>query len=135
MASPAAPDATASRAARLAEPVARNALRYSMSSHEYATLHRYILSRSKLLRRGAPSPGAVERIIDGERAHAARKESRDGRVPGAGDDYNTRAVRHAIRVFLATGSLMKLYGVVTRRLQKSNSEYVLPPESSAIATG
>ena len=116
------PAAGASRPARLAEPVARNALRYSMSSREYAALHRYILSRSKLLKRAAPSPGAVERIIDGERAHAARKESRDARVVGAGDDYNTRAVRHAIRVFLATGSLMKLYGIITRRLQKGDAK-------------
>lgn len=113
-----------SRAARLAEPVARNALRYSMSYREYATLHKYILSRSKLLKRTAPAPGTVERLIDGERAHAARKESREGRVVGAGDEYNTRAIRHAIRVFIATGSFMKLYNVVLRKLRKGDSEYV-----------
>lgn len=131
MTSPAAPDATASppppsapksRPARLAEPVARNALRYSMSAREYAALHKYVLSRSRHLRRAAPSVGTVERIIDGDRAHAARKESRDGRVVGAGDDYNTRAIRHAIRVFIATGSLMKLYHVVSRKLQKGDAE-------------
>lgn len=132
MASPAAPGAPAPSASpnpppksgplALAEPVARNALRYSMSSREYATLHKYIISRSRLLRRTAPSVGSVERIIDGERAHAARKESREGRTVGAGDDYNTRAVRHALRVFLATGSAMKLYTVVTRKLGKGDAE-------------
>lgn len=131
MSSPAAPDATASptpapspesRAARLAEPVARNALRYSMSAKEYATLHKYVLTRSKLLKRAAPTPGTVERIIDGERAHTARKESREGRVVGAGDEYNTRAIRHAIRVFIATGSFMKIYNVAMRKLRKGDSE-------------
>ena len=32
------------------------------------------------------------------------------------DDYNARAVRHSLRVFIATGALMKLWGLVSVKL-------------------
>ncbi|KJZ71662.1 hypothetical protein HIM_08974 [Hirsutella minnesotensis 3608] len=68
------------------DPVLRNTLRYTISAREYAVLHKYILSRSRVLRRSAPGPATVDKAL-------AR--------PG-GDDYNARAVRHALRVFAAT---------------------------------
>lgn len=46
-------------------------------------------------------------------------------VAGA-DDYNARAIRHSIRVFIATGALMKLWGVVSARLLAKKNEYVGP---------
>lgn len=91
------PKATAST-----DPILRNALRYTVSADEYATLHKYILSRSRALRRVAPSPGGVDRAL----------RPRKGR-----DDYNARAVRHALRVFAATWLGMKGWDTVERRMK------------------
>ncbi|CAI4211704.1 unnamed protein product [Parascedosporium putredinis] len=118
----------------LVDPIARTALRYSMSAREYATLHNYVISRSRLLKRAAPSVSTVEKLIDGNRA-AARKDAKESRAASGGDDYNVRAVRHAIRVFLATGSLMKLYAVVSKKLKRTadaevNSGNKQPPKPS-----
>jgi hypothetical protein len=93
---PPPPKATAST-----DPILRNALRYTVSADEYATLHRYILSRSRALRRVAPSPGSVDKAL----------RPRKGR-----DDYNARAVRHALRVFAATWLGMKGWDTVERRM-------------------
>ena len=145
---PPQPQPTSAKAAT--DPILRNALRYTISAREYAALHRYVLSRSRLLRRAAPSVGSVERIIDG-RAGTGRSASgsgkaaggksvaaaggREGASPsGAGavagpvgrDDYNARAVRHALRVFVATASLMRAWEFVRRRVLKRKAECVLP---------
>ncbi|KAJ4303876.1 hypothetical protein N0V88_001474 [Collariella sp. IMI 366227] len=42
-------------AASATDPILRNALRYTISAREYATLHRYVISRSKVLKKRAPS--------------------------------------------------------------------------------
>lgn len=110
MASPAPPAASPGAAAgapvgggpRTMDPVLRNTLRYTISAREYATLHKYILSRSRVLRRGAPSPASVDRALQ------PRK--------GGGDDYNAKAVRHALRVFAATWVGMKGWEAVARRV-------------------
>lgn len=83
-----------------ADPILRNALRYSISAKEYETLHKYIISRSKVLKRNAPTVAKVERLVE-----------RPGR-----DDYNASAVRAASRVFVATGASLKLYGLVMERV-------------------
>jgi len=122
--------------------VLRNALRYTISAREYATLHRYVLSRSRVLRRAAPSVAAVERMMDGE-AGAQRRGAEGGReagrvsdkgkaradvggpvAVGAGDDFNARAVRHSLRVFFGTAVAMKAYGVISTRLMGGKKEYV-----------
>lgn len=89
------------------DPVLRNALRYTVSAREYAALHKYILSRSRALRRAAPSPASVEKAL----------QPKKGR-----DDYNARAVRHALRVFSLTWLGMKGWEAVERRMK--NKEYV-----------
>jgi hypothetical protein len=82
------------------DPILRNALRYTISAKEYETLHKYIISRSKVLKRNAPTVAKVERLVE-----------RQGR-----DDYNASAVRAASRVFVATGAGLKLYGLLMERV-------------------
>lgn len=89
------------------DPILRNTLRYTVSAREYAALHKYILSRSRALRRAAPSPANVEKAL----------QPKKGR-----DDYNARAVRHALRVFSLTWLGMKGWEAIERRM--SNKEYV-----------
>jgi hypothetical protein len=109
-----------------------------MSSREYAALHKYIISRSRLLRRAAPSVTAVEKMIDGDRKALAEQ----GRTFGNGgsgtpsSDHNAKAVRHATRVFLATGIFMKLYNIISRRVYGPDKEYraTIPFASSASRT-
>ena len=43
---------------------------------------------------------------------------------GGADDYNARAVRHSIRVFVASGALLKLWDIVAARLAGKKQEYV-----------
>lgn len=95
-----------------ADPILRNALRYTISAQEYETLHKYIISRSKVLKRNAPTVAKVERLVE-----------RPGR-----DDYHASAVRAASRVFVATGAALKLYGLVVERVlgQKSAQGKKLP---------
>lgn len=132
-----------------ADPILRNALRYTISAREYALLHRYVLSRSRLLKRRAPAVETVQRVIDGrprsssrsaaspgeagqskaeDRSHgsSAAATSKDraadlGGGPG-GDDYNARAIRHSIRVFVATGAAMKLWSLISSRLTARKQE-------------
>ncbi|CAK7263747.1 hypothetical protein SEPCBS119000_000642 [Sporothrix epigloea] len=129
------------------EAILRNALRYTISAREYAALHKYILSRSKLIRRRAPTVEQVARIMNGPSALPPSKATLSTRSPitsksdsrgiskgkkkeilpeltnpdtprailGA-DDFNARAVRHALRVMLASATGLKLYGVVQRKI-------------------
>ncbi|KAM5346384.1 hypothetical protein ACJ41O_009389 [Fusarium nematophilum] len=103
-------DAFGSRSSRsssaTADPVLRNTLRYTISAHEYAALHKYILSRSRVLRRATPTPGRVEKAFQ---------------PPKGADDYNARTVRHALRVFVTTYLGMKGWDVVAKRMSKKES--------------
>ncbi|KAL2128151.1 hypothetical protein VTI74DRAFT_9595 [Chaetomium olivicolor] len=113
------------------DPILRNALRYTISAREYAALHKYVISRSRLLKKRAPTPERVRGIMEGGRAskgargeqeknnRGEKAKGKKGAKEGA-DDYNARAVRHSIRVFVATGALMKLWGLVVGRLGKKN---------------
>lgn len=80
------------------DPILRNALRYTISAKEYQTLHKYIISRSKVLKRNAPTVSQVER--DGERK----------------DDYNAAAVRSSLRVFVGTAAGLKAWGLISKAL-------------------
>lgn len=82
------------------DPVLRNALRYTISAKEYQTLHKYIISRSKLLKRNTPSVSQVEKLVD-----------RPGR-----DDHNAAAVRASLRVFFATAAGLKAWSIISERL-------------------
>jgi hypothetical protein len=82
------------------DPVLRNALRYTISAQEYQTLHKYIISRSKVLKRNTPSVSQVEKLVE-----------RPGR-----DDHNAAAVRASLRVFFATGAGLKAWSILRERL-------------------
>jgi hypothetical protein len=89
-----------------ADPVLRNALRYTISAKEYETLHRFVISRSKVLKRNAPTVARVEKLVE-----------RPGR-----DDYNASAVRASLRVFLATAAGLKVWeGVKLRVLGRAGA--------------
>ncbi|KAH8665891.1 hypothetical protein BGZ60DRAFT_565010 [Tricladium varicosporioides] len=90
-----------------ADPILRNALRYTISSKEYETLHKYIISRSKVLRRNAPTVAKVEKLVE-----------RPGR-----DDYNAAAVRASLRVFFATGAALKAWGAIKDRLLGAQKQH------------
>jgi len=142
MASSAAPSAAPKQPPSASDTVLRNALRYTVSAREYAALHKYILSKSGALRKRAPSVETVDRVINGDRPPTssrktntkvtkgkgkgvdkgpvekmskARNEEQAGSIVGT-DDYNARAIRHSIRVFVATSVAMKLWTAVMRRL-------------------
>lgn len=104
MASPADEKPKSSRSSITAknttDPVLRNALRYTISAKEYQTLHKYIISRSKVLKRNTPSVSQVEKLVD-----------RPGR-----DDHNAAAVRASLRVFIATGTGLKAWAILSERL-------------------
>ncbi|EGY18573.1 hypothetical protein VD0002_g9952 [Verticillium dahliae] len=95
----------------VSDPVLRNALRYTISAREYATLHKYVISRSRVLRRTAPSVATVEKMVDGDKA--GRRSSHA--VPPS-DGYNTRAIRDALRLFVGTAAGMKTYDVLMKRV-------------------
>lgn len=46
------------------DPILRNTLRYTISAREYALLHRYVLSRSRQLKKRVPTVETVNRIIN-----------------------------------------------------------------------
>lgn len=112
-----------------ADPVLRNAIRYTVSAREYESLHKYVLSRSRLLRKRAPTVGAVEKYMNGATDDGARGKGKGkGRAtssdsssappsPKGADTYNVRAVRHALRLFITTGLGLKLYNVIVARLR------------------
>lgn len=117
------------------DPILRNALRYTISAREYATLHKYVISRSRALKKRAPSVDTVQRIMEGNRGASKgakgkgkRRDGEEHKVAATPDpdDYNARAIRHSIRVFVATGALMKLWGVVSARLMGKKNEYAEP---------
>ncbi|OTA56654.1 hypothetical protein K449DRAFT_416344 [Hypoxylon sp. EC38] len=117
------------------DPVLRNALRYTISAREYETLHKYVLSRSRLLRKRMPSVNTVERYMDGgntRRGSISDRDSAKGKGKekatengSRGDTYNARAIRDALRVFIATGLGMRTYETVLARL-KAQKEASVP---------
>lgn len=88
------------------DPVLRNALRYTISAKEYEVLHKYIISRSNVLERNAPSVSRVENLVD-----------RPGR-----DDFNAAAVRASLRVFILTSASLKAWAVIKQALLKGPKE-------------
>ncbi|RDA90905.1 hypothetical protein CP533_4439 [Ophiocordyceps camponoti-saundersi (nom. inval.)] len=97
------------------DPVLRNTLRYTVSAREYALLHRYVLSRSRVLRRSVPGPASVERAL-------APRRGGGGSGSPAVDDYNAQAVRHALRVFVTTWLGLKGWEAVVKRMGSGSKE-------------
>lgn len=67
------------------DPVLRNTLRYTISAREYALLHRYVLSRSRQLKKRVPTVETVNRIMNGDPNVAkpkSRNRSRKGKDKG-----------------------------------------------------
>ncbi|KAK0644171.1 hypothetical protein B0T16DRAFT_333618 [Cercophora newfieldiana] len=114
------------------DPILRNALRYTISAREYGLLHKYVISRSRVLKRKAPTVESVREMMEGETAATQGKAAKGKGAKGKGketgrqvvvvDDYNARAVRHSLRVFVATGALMKMWGMVSARLAGKKAE-------------
>ncbi|KAL2274962.1 hypothetical protein FJTKL_02628 [Diaporthe vaccinii] len=138
-ASTAAPASLSAKATN--DPILRNTLRYTISAREYALLHRYVLSKSRQLKKRVPTVETVNRIMNGDAGGSSdrkgKAKAKEGTAPvdmsvadvgstsagvnaGAGailgaDDYNARAVRHSIRVFATTAVAMKAWGVIATR--------------------
>lgn len=92
------------------DPILRNALRYTISAKEYETLHKYIITRSKVLKRNTPSVSRVEKLIQSD-----------------GDGYNAAAVRASVRVFVATSAGLKVWALLKERLMGvERVRYVFP---------
>ncbi|KAG6027687.1 hypothetical protein E4U19_001906 [Claviceps sp. Clav32 group G5] len=102
------------------DPVLRNTIRYTVSAREYAALHKCILSRSRTLRRAAPTPAAVDKALQPRRDAGHDKSNSNSNNTSTstsnGDDYNARAIRHALRVFLVSLAGSKAWDVVARKL-------------------
>ncbi|KAI1204205.1 uncharacterized protein F4807DRAFT_448579 [Annulohypoxylon truncatum] len=120
------------------DPVLRNAIRYTISAREYETLHKYVLSRSRLLRKRVPSVNAVERYMEGSgirrgsvtdgdvgKGKENRKEKPANGNADGGDTYNARAIRDSLRVFMATGLGVRAYETVMTRV-KAQKEAASP---------
>ena len=99
------------------DPILRNTLRYTVSAQEYATLHRYILSRSSALKRSTPTPNQVEKALQ------IKKKDASGTGRNV-DDFNARAVRHALRVFVVTWLGMKGWEKISQRFMKDKEVVV-----------
>ncbi|KAG5998196.1 hypothetical protein E4U52_001344 [Claviceps spartinae] len=98
------------------DPVLRNTIRYTISAREYAALHKYILSRSRALRKAAPTPAAIDKALQPRRDAGNDNSNSNSNSTRNGDDYNARAVRHALRVFLVALAGSKAWDVVARKL-------------------
>lgn len=96
------------------DPILRNALRYTISAREYETLHRYILSRSRVLKRATPSVARVERLA-GEGGGSAGADA-DPAAAGLGRDFNAAAVRASLRLFVASSAALKVWALITERV-------------------
>lgn len=135
------------------DPILRNTLRYTISAREYALLHRYVLSRTRQVRKRVPSVETVNRIMNPtsnglsvqqqqKRTKGKGKETEGlgvadvgstsaGVDAGAGamvgaDDYNARAIRHSLRVFGTTAAALKIWGIVAERFMGQKREWVFP---------
>lgn len=84
------------------------------------------------MKKRAPSVNAVEKYMgseskDGGKDKGKAREGSTAANGSGGDSYNARAIRHALRVFIATGLGMKAYNVIVGRL-KGQKEYARAPK-------
>jgi hypothetical protein len=90
------------------DPIARTALRYTISPREYELLHQYLISRTpRPLQERAPEPKRFEKIT------SKSKDKDDGVLS---PESNVVALRSALRVFVGVYVGFKGYEVVMRKL-------------------
>ena len=78
-----------------ADPILRNALRYTLSAEEYQTFHQYLISRSPtVVRKRALPPPKYTALVQTK------------------DDYNGAAIRASLRVFVVTQTSLKLWELI-----------------------
>ena len=82
-----------------ADPILRNALRYTLSAEEYKTFHQYLISRS---------PTAVRTRALAPPKYTALVQTKD--------DYNGAAIRASLRVFVVTQTSLKLWELIKGNL-------------------
>ncbi len=82
-----------------ADPVLRNALRYTISPKEYETLHQYLIKRS---------PPSVRKRVPQPRRYNAIVKSKN--------DYNAAAVRASLRVFVGTATGLKVWDLIVTHI-------------------
>ena len=101
-----------------ADPILRNALRYTLSAEEYKTFHQYLISRS---------PTAVRTRALAPPKYAALVQTKD--------DYNGAAIRASLRVFVATQTSLKLWELIKGSLldRGKPQKYVNPLLMRSIA--
>lgn len=80
-----------------ADPVTRNALRYTISTREYELLHQYLISRSPALKKRSPDP---------EKIQSAAPDPHD---------YNAATVRLSLRLFASSYAGLNLYEWVLQK--------------------
>ncbi|RKF73036.1 hypothetical protein GcM3_095017 [Golovinomyces cichoracearum] len=104
-----------------ADPILRNALRYTISSKEYEALHKYVLSRSRTVRRRVPPVNVFEQLVG-----STRPEGGNDRLHGQPtgdkevswlvyrDDNNAAMIRESLRVFVGATLGLKLWSILRR---------------------
>ncbi|KHJ35921.1 hypothetical protein EV44_g1030 [Erysiphe necator] len=103
-----------------ADPIIRNALRYTISVKEYETLHRYVLSRSRIVKKNVPSVTAFEDFVgvkendERENIHSNSEKGIDWLITR--DEYNVATIRESVRVLLGTTVGLKLWNTIKRIL-------------------
>jgi hypothetical protein len=90
---------TPSESADSVHPLARDALRVSLTPKEYRLLHDYALARSSRIKDSLPAPSRFESIVRPRNKH------------------NEAAVRSSLRVFLGSGAALKLADLIIARIQ------------------
>lgn len=98
-----------------ADPVTRNALRYTVSAREYELLHEYLISRAPMLRKRAPQPTRKEKRKTEDAAPSREDEA---------IDYNAATIRLTLRLFLTAYSGLKLWDYVTEQLIRRKTRAV-----------
>ena len=99
------------------DPIARTALRYTISPREYELLHQYLISRApRPVQKRAPEPKRYAKLT--AQTPEKGKAGRGDATIGPADDSNVVALRSAVRVFAAVYLGFKGYELVIRKLSE-----------------
>lgn len=85
-------------------PAARNALRISLSAKEYRLLYDLATRRAPAIQSKLPPPSKFEAIVRSKNRH------------------NEAALRTSLRVFVVSGALFKLVGLILSRIRGDQSK-------------
>lgn len=98
-----------------ADPILRNALRYTLSAEEYKTFHQYLISRS---------PTAVRTRALAPPKYTALVQTKD--------DYNGAAIRASLRVFVVTQTSLKLWELIKGSLVDRGKPQRVKPKTPIV---